>query len=296
MPSYLVKVKKKMSLYAKRRSRNILDGEYGSVFKGRSMDFDDLRNYQFGDDCKDIDWKATARSGSALIRRYVAIRKHNIMIVADIGRSMAATAPGRESKQEIALFVAGVMAYIVQKHGDLIGLVAGDSQRIKRYPLKESTSHIEGMLNTYNDAISVEAPASSITSVLEYILRSYRERMFLVVITDPAGALSVDDALIKKVQVRHEQIYVVVNDSIVSDEELVHDDIYDIDDRSSVPSFIRGNKKFRESEQQNNAVIKEAVARKFAGKGVISGFVEREADVVNDIIKLLERQRYARHR
>ena len=55
MSNNLAKVKKKMSIYAKRRVRNVLTGNYGSVFKGRSMDFDDLRAYEYGDDVKDID-------------------------------------------------------------------------------------------------------------------------------------------------------------------------------------------------------------------------------------------------
>ncbi|MGB2787690.1 MAG: DUF58 domain-containing protein, partial [Candidatus Saccharimonadaceae bacterium] len=90
MPSLLVKVKAKMAIHAHEKVRGVLEGEYGSVFKGRSMDFDDLREYVVGDDIKDIDWKATARSGSTLIRRYIAIRKHNIMLVVDTGRDMAA--------------------------------------------------------------------------------------------------------------------------------------------------------------------------------------------------------------
>jgi uncharacterized protein (DUF58 family) len=133
MPSYLVKVRKKMDIYAQRRVRNVLSGNYGSVFKGRSMDFDDLREYNYGDDVKDIDWKATARSRTIMIRRYIAIRKHNIMIVADNGNSMAALAPSGESKAEVAAFCAGVIAYVAQKHGDLVGMVYGNKDGNKRY-------------------------------------------------------------------------------------------------------------------------------------------------------------------
>ena len=74
MPSLLVKVKAKMTLHAHEKVRGLLEGQYGSVFKGRSLDFDDLREYLPGDDIKDIDWRATARSVSTRIRRYVAVR------------------------------------------------------------------------------------------------------------------------------------------------------------------------------------------------------------------------------
>src|ERR1700754_2323679 len=105
MASLSVKVRRKMSIMAHRKVRTALEGEYASVSKGRSMDFDDLREYIIGDDVKDIDWKATARSGSVRIRRYVAIRKHNILLVVDTGRSMAATAPSGECKRDIAVMV-----------------------------------------------------------------------------------------------------------------------------------------------------------------------------------------------
>ena len=63
MGSLLQKVQKKMTITAHRKVRTALEGEYASVFKGRSMDFDDLRPYVPNDDIKDVDWKATARSG-----------------------------------------------------------------------------------------------------------------------------------------------------------------------------------------------------------------------------------------
>ena len=104
MSSYLVKVRKKMSIYAQRRARGVFAGNYGSVFKGRSMDFDDLREYNYGDDVKDIDWNATARSRNIMVRRYIAIRKHNILIVADNSNAMAALAPSGETKADVAAF------------------------------------------------------------------------------------------------------------------------------------------------------------------------------------------------
>src|ERR687897_3011995 len=78
--SLLRKVKAKTAIHAHRKVRSVLDGEHGSIHKGRSMDFDDLREYVLGDDVKDLDWKATARSGRPLIKRYVATRQHAVML------------------------------------------------------------------------------------------------------------------------------------------------------------------------------------------------------------------------
>ena len=146
MGSLLVNVKAKMAIYAHEKVRGVLEGEYGSVFKGRSMDFDDLREYIPGDDVKDIDWKATARSGSTLIRRYIAIRKHNIMLVVDTGKNMSAVSADGSSKKQIAVLLAGVMTTLALKHGDLIGLVSGNKDRSKYMPLKTGNVHAEQVL------------------------------------------------------------------------------------------------------------------------------------------------------
>ena len=75
---YILKVKANLSIYARQKTINILDGAYVSVYKGRSMDFDDLRPYVVGDNVKDIDWKSSSRSRNLLIRRFVAEKRHNV--------------------------------------------------------------------------------------------------------------------------------------------------------------------------------------------------------------------------
>jgi uncharacterized protein (DUF58 family) len=297
MPSLLVKVKKKMSIYAQRRVRNVLDGQYGSVFKGRSIDFDDLRAYNFGDDIKDIDWKATARSGQTLIRRYVAVRKHNIMIVADIGRSMSALANAKDSKRDVSIFAAGVISYIAQKHGDLVGLVAGDSQRVKRFPLKESTAHLENLLKTYHDSIKTTSPASGLIDTLTYVTRNFRERMMLVVIADAAGLDTVPDDLIKRLGVRHEQMYIIVKDASVTDSTLARLPVYDIDTPEDLfPRFIRNSKKLAAAETKAETEAYNRLQKRLDRRGVASAIIASESEVIDQIVRLLERQKRAKHR
>lgn len=286
-----------MSIYAQRRVRNVLDGEYGSVFKGRSIDFDDLRAYSFGDDMKDVDWKATARNGQMLMRRYVAVRKHNIMLVGDIGRSMTALTNPRETKKEVALLAAGVMAYIAQKHGDLVGLVAGDNQRTRRFPLKENTAHLEHLLKTYDESINARAPASNLAAVLTYVTRSFRERMMLVVITDAAGLASVPEDLIKRLGVRHEQMYIIVRDANVMDRNLIKFEVRDVDRADAVwPRFIRGSRKLMEVVAERDIGMYEAQEKRLRRRGISSVTVGSEAEVVEQIVRLLERQKSVRRR
>ena len=162
MPGHLVKVRKKLDIHSMRRVRNVLTGNYGSVFKGRSMDFDDLREYSYGDDVKDIDWKATARSRSVMIRRYIAIRKHNILLVADNGNTMGALAPSGETKGEVATFCAGVIAYIAQHHSDLTGMVYGNRDENTRFAMKEDTAYLENFLGVRNVMLTNKVTAGTV--------------------------------------------------------------------------------------------------------------------------------------
>lgn len=294
MPSYLVKVRKKMDIYAQRRVRNVLSGNYGSVFKGRSMDFDDLREYNYGDDVKDIDWKATARSRTIMIRRYIAIRKHNIMIVADSGNTMAALAPSGESKVEVAAFCAGVIAYIAQKHGDLVGMVYGDKNGNKRYAMKEDTPYIENFLKKYSHSVKADGADSDINSVLTYISKSFRERMFLIVITDPNSAATLDRNLVRRLNARHEQMYILVEDSPLTNKSLLDKDVNDMNDHVRLPHYFRANKKIAAAEEEYRKSLTEKIQKGLHRFGVVSTTVPSSEKAIPMIFKMLEEQKRVR--
>lgn len=294
MSGYLVKVRKKMNIYAQRRVRNVLSGNYGSVFKGRSMDFDDLREYNYGDDIKDIDWKATARSRSIMIRRYIAVRKHNILIVADSGRSMAALAPSGETKREVATFCAGVIAYVSQKHGDLVGMVYGNKTNNTRYAMKEDTPYIENFLKKYDQSISADSTEGDINSVLSYVSKSFRERMFLIVITDPSSAATLDRDLVRRLNVRHEQMYVLIEDSPLSNRLLLGDDAADLSDGVRLPHYFRANKKIAKAETEFRETINGKIQKGLHRFGIVSTLVDGTDHAIPRIFTMLEEQRHVR--
>ena len=91
------------TIYTTRATSRIIDGSYNSIYKGRSMNFDELREYVAGDDIKDVDWNATARSQKVLVRQYIAEKKHNIMLVLDTNRRMLANANETQEKKNVAL-------------------------------------------------------------------------------------------------------------------------------------------------------------------------------------------------
>jgi uncharacterized protein (DUF58 family) len=296
MASYLVKVRKKMDIHSMHRVRNVLTGNYGSVFKGRSMDFDDLREYSYGDDVKDIDWKATARSRSVMIRRYIAVRKHNILIVADNGNSMATLAPSGEPKSEVATFCAGVMAYVAQHHSDLIGMVYGNMQGNVRYAMKEDTAYLENFLSHYAQSISIDNPESNINGLLTYIAKGYRERLFIIVITDPDNAETIDSEIIRKLNARHEQMFILIEDSPMTNTALHDKEVRDIDGKVRLPHFYRKNKSLAKAEKDYRDAQKIKIKKALHHFHIASTFIGSSDQAVPAIVRMLEEQKHARRK
>ena len=92
------------TIYTTKATSRIIDGSYNSIYKGRSMNFDELREYVVGDDIKDMDWKASARSQKLLVRQYIAEKKHNIMLVMDAGKRMLGYANDVQEKSDVHLW------------------------------------------------------------------------------------------------------------------------------------------------------------------------------------------------
>ena len=123
MAALLPRVKSRLFIHANRRSTNLLEGEYAAITAGRSLDFDDLREYVPGDEVDDIDWKATARTGSPLVKRYKQTRRQDVILAVDTGRGMAAASQGGSPKRDVAILIAGALGYLSLRHGDAVGLI-----------------------------------------------------------------------------------------------------------------------------------------------------------------------------
>ncbi|WP_454698758.1 DUF58 domain-containing protein [Arthrobacter humicola] len=213
MSSLLTRVKSKMSIFAHRKARGMLDGEYGSVFKGRSLDFDDLRAYLPGDEVRDIDWKASARHGSPLIKRYVAVRRQTVLLVTDTGRNMAASSLGGEAKKDVAVMALGVVGYLAHRHGEVVGLVCGDEAESRSLPAKVGEAHLERLLRAVNDSTALTSPRSSIGEQLSYVARNFGQRMLLFVVADEVVPDAGMERVLRRLRAQHEVLWLTVRDA-----------------------------------------------------------------------------------
>ncbi|MCU1544429.1 MAG: hypothetical protein JWM50_2294 [Microbacteriaceae bacterium] len=294
MTSLLRRVKSTLSIRAHRRVRGLLEGEYTSVFHGRSMEFDDLRPYVPGDEVRDIDWKATARLRTPMTKRYIASRKHTVLIIADTGRNMAALAERGDSKRDLAVLAAGTIGYLAIRHGDRVALVAGDADHTAFVPPASTEAHLERMLQRIHSRTTTDAGASDLTRQLEYAARAFRRRMIVFVIADDREPGAEEQRLVRRLCVQHEVLWLRVGDADLMREEWSGSGMHDVHDESVIPSFVRGDAALR---AEFAAAVAESAARSedvFDGFAVSSRRVGSEAEVVTGLFRLLEVHRHAR--
>ncbi|MBA3605023.1 MAG: DUF58 domain-containing protein [Actinomycetota bacterium] len=293
MASLLVSVRTKMSLHVRHRVRGWLGGEYPSVHKGRSMDFDDLREYIRGDDVKDVDWKASARSGTILLKRYVAIRKHNVLLVVDTGRSMAARAAGGDQKRDVAIMAAGVLGQIAIQHGDLVGLLAGDAGGLVRAPLRQTNAHLELVLRQIDARIDAAGAPSDLAGLLEAVRRSTSRRMILLVVTDDAPLTDEHRSILRRLRVQHEILWLTINDTVLTEPSLAAADLLDVLGGGRLPAFLRDDPELCAAYEHATSAATLDRATVLRQLGIVADDVGAEADVIPAVLRLLEGTRRA---
>lgn len=209
-------------------TRGLLEGGRYALLHSRSLEFDDLRPYVRGDDVRDIDWKASARSGTVLIKRFVDEKHHKILLVADAGRNMTAQAPSGEAKIDVAANILGAMGLITLGRADQIGMVYGDTRGCVNIRQGRGETHIESMLHRfYGHTLETPGP-SDIFCQLEYVATHYRHSMLIVVVSDEP---EIDDRLedvVRRLAGRHNVMWAMVSDAPAIGTPDATDDGYDV--------------------------------------------------------------------
>ncbi|WP_404312977.1 DUF58 domain-containing protein [Agrococcus terreus] len=294
MERRLRKVKTTMSIHAHRRTLELLDGEYASIHHGRSHDFDDLREYQPGDDVKDIDWKATARSHVPLIKRYIASRQHTLLLVVDSGRNMAAVSESGERKAELAILVAGVLGYLASRHGDRVALLAGDEERVLAVQEGGSEAHLERMLRRIDEAVSLDGPRSDLARVLALAVRRMRRRALVVVIADDVAYTHDLDLHLGRLQARHEVLWVSIGDADLMARGRDRRELVGVDSGQGLPAFLRRDRRLRRAFDEAAAERRARLEEGLRSLGIAAARVADEQGAIAALFRLLERHRRAR--
>lgn len=290
MMRYITRIKAKISIYARNKTSNVFDGSYKSIYSGNGFEFDNLREYIPGDNIRDIDWKASSRSGNLLVKRYIAEKKHNLMIVYDTGRRMSADAKSLQPKKDVVLNMGGTLSYLASRNGDNVGAVYNRNGLIQFFPLKAGLDNIERILTQY-DKEQMEGYDSDLEKSLDYILKNIRRKMIICVISDAFGIHKVSENTLKRLTCQHDVIFVSISDA-----DMTSGKSYIVDKNMYVPDFISGNKKLRKLEQETKKKVYEENEKKLLKHRIVSTQIDSEEEIPDKVIELLERHKYANNR
>ncbi|MGE2733725.1 DUF58 domain-containing protein [Mycolicibacterium vaccae] len=245
-------------------TRGMLDGGRHSLLHTRSLEFDELRPYVPGDDVRDIDWKATARSGAVLIKRFVSEKHHKVLLVADAGTNMTALAPSGERKCDIASHVLGAIGLITLGRSDEIGMVYGDVRGSVNVRLRRGENHVENLLQRYHAHLAGQSGPSDIVCQLTYVAEHYRHTMMIVVVSDEPDPDPRLDEVLTRLSARHDMMWAMVADLPAVD--IGADDGFDVATGRPVLSSAATDPRvvaaYRRAEQHRAARIAELMTRR----------------------------------
>jgi uncharacterized protein (DUF58 family) len=186
----------------------VFSGEYHSVFKGRGMEFSEVREYQFGDDIRSIDWNVSARFNHPFVKVFEEERELTVMLVVDFSRS-GQFGTVQAMKNDIAAEICAVLAFSAIKNNDKVGLILFTDSIEKFVPPKKGRAHI---LRIIRELISFEPKGSgtNIRQTLEYLNHVTKKRSIAFIISD-----FIDDGydrILKIVSRKHDVIAVELSD------------------------------------------------------------------------------------
>jgi uncharacterized protein (DUF58 family) len=169
IPAEMLTRIRRMEIRARRLVANVFLGEYHSVFRGRGIEFSEVRQYEPGDDVRAIDWNVTARMGTPYVKKYIEERELTVLLAVDVSASSAFTSTGT-TKRDLAAEVAATLAFAAVANNDRVGLVAF-SDRIELFvPPAKSRTHV---LRIVRELLYLrpEGRGTSVAGALSYIAR-----------------------------------------------------------------------------------------------------------------------------
>lgn len=172
----------RIQIVANRSVDDLLAGQYRSVFRGRGMEFDEVREYQPGDDVRTIDWNVTARAGAPFIKQFCEERELTILFLVDVSAS-GVFGSGDQSKLDVMVEIAALLMFSALKNNDKVGLHLFADDVVACYPPRKSKGNVLRLLREMIAAKPV-AKETNLEAALEYLTRVQKRRAVVFVISD----------------------------------------------------------------------------------------------------------------
>ncbi len=182
IPREILKKIRQIEIRTNRLVSETLAGQYHSVFKGQGMNFDEVREYQPGDEVRSIDWNVTARMNHPFVKKFVEERELTLMLLVDVSGS-GLFGSQNQSKRELAAEIASVLAFSAIRNNDKVGLVLFSDEIEKYIPPRKGRRHV---LRVIREVLfyQPQRQGTDLNGALEFLMRVTRHRAITVVISD----------------------------------------------------------------------------------------------------------------
>ncbi|MEG0795409.1 MAG: DUF58 domain-containing protein [Odoribacter sp.] len=180
--SELLKRVRKIEIKTRGLSKNIFAGEYHSAFKGRGMTFSEVREYQYGDDIRNIDWNVTARHNRPYVKIFEEERELTVMLIVDVSASRNFGSISKLKKNQITE-IAAVIAFSAIQNNDKIGVIFFSDKIEKFIPPKKGRTHILHIIRELID-FTPDNIQTNIEQALQYVTNSIKKHCTCFVISD----------------------------------------------------------------------------------------------------------------
>lgn len=282
----LIKKVRKIEIKTRGLSRQIFAGEYHSAFKGRGMAFSEVREYQYGDDIRNIDWNVTARFNHPYVKIFEEERELTVMLLIDVsGSGLFGTTKG--TKREIATEIAAVLSFSAISNNDKIGVIFFTDRIEKFIPPQKGRKHI---LRIIRELISFkpESDKTDISQSLSFLTNAIKKRCTAFVISDFIS-LRFEDAL-RIASKKHDVVAIRIYDPLES--EIPNVGFIKVADAESdeekwIDTSMRS---VRESYSDWWREHTDRVTASFTRSGVDTAVIRTDEDYVKPLIKMFERR------
>jgi uncharacterized protein (DUF58 family) len=202
---------KKIEIKTRRIVDDITGGAYHSVFKGRGIEFADVREYEYGDDVRDIDWNVTARMGAPFIKKYVEERELTVVLAVDVSASTAFGGGGKTKKHH-ALEIAALLAFSAIRNNDKVGLMMFSEETELFLPPRSGRGRGLRLLRELV-AHKPKGKGTDINGALENLMKVLHKKSVIFLISDLIAEKSFEMAL-KTANRRHDLISIRILDPL----------------------------------------------------------------------------------
>ncbi|MBP5478750.1 MAG: DUF58 domain-containing protein [Bacteroidaceae bacterium] len=173
---------RKIEIKTRGLSNNIFAGEYHSAFKGRGMAFSEVREYQYGDDVRDIDWNVTARLGKPYIKVFEEERELTVMLLVDVSGSLD-FGTVVQTKRQMVTEIAATLAFSAIQNNDKIGVIFFSDKIEKFIPPKKGRKHILFIIRELLD-FQPESQKTDIGAAIEFMTNAIKKRSTMFILSD----------------------------------------------------------------------------------------------------------------